>query len=435
MRKIHYIVVIVALSLVGTALLAIPTVVRALPGRYASLLPAQLQELRHSNHPLTLPTPLGAAVAPPAAMAASATDPPPTSLPTPTLTPPPTSTPQPSITPLPTETPTPTPTITPTPPAQVLLEGIRHERQGWNNCGPTTLGMAMSYWGLDDRQSDIAPVLKPDPEDKHVGIEQMAAYAEDRGLKAIVRAGGTLDGVKALLRAGYPVIVETWYVRDARDQLGHFRLVIGYDDTTQELNLYDSLYDPPTYMSYAEFGELWRVFDWTYLVVASPDRWDELTTLIGPDMDDTSMYEQALARAQAEIGTPPDACFAYATCGSDWVTYGWFTVGTNLTALGRYDEAAVAYDTTRELGLYYRMLWYQFGPYETYYQIGRYDDVVDLANATLATASDLEESYLWRAKARIAQGDLTSAEADLNAALKYHEGWQPALDVLAEIGQ
>jgi tetratricopeptide (TPR) repeat protein len=429
MRNKHYIVAFVALLLLGTGLLAIPIVVRALPGRYASMLPEQLQALRHSNHPMILPTPAGAAAA------AEATPLPPTPEPSPTLTPTPTSTPQPSVTPLPTQTPTSTPTETPTPPAQVLLEGLRHERQGWNNCGPTTLGMAMSYWGYDDQQANIAPLLKPDPEDKHVGVEQMAAYAEDRGLRAIVRAGGTLEGIKRLLQAGYPVIVETWYVRDARDQLGHYRLVIGYDDTTQELNLYDSLYDPPTYMSYAEFGELWRVFNWTYLVVASPDRWDALTALIGPDMDDATMYQQALARAQAATDAPTDACVAYATCPSDWVTYGWFTIGTNLEALGRYDEAAVAYDKARDLGLYYRMLWYQFGPYGAYYEVGRYDDVIDLANATLATASDIEEAYFWRAKARIAQGDPASAEADLKAALKYHEGWQPALDVLAGLGQ
>jgi len=294
--------------------------------------------------------------------------------------------------------------------------------------------MALSFWGLDDRQTDIAPLLKPDPEDKHVGIHQMADYAEGRGLNAIVRSGGTLEGLKALLNAGYPVIVRTWYVRDARDQLGHYRLAIGYDDAMQTLDLYDSLYDPPTTMPYDELLELWRVFNWSYLVIAPPERWHEVTALVGPDMDEVAMYERALARVETEIAATPVACVAYAAC-ADWVTYGWLTVGANLTALGRHAEASAAYDHARQFGLHYRVTWYFHGLYESYFEIGRYDDVIALANASLTTAANLEESYYWRAKARLAQGDATGATADLQTALRYHRGWEPATTLLAELTQ
>ena len=428
MKNLRYIVAILVLLMLGSGLLALPAVVRAIPGRYASLLPAPLQALRHTDHPITLPTP----IAQPTLADATPLPPPPTPTLTPTVTP--SQTPEPSVTPAPTETPSPTPTLTPEPPTRVLLEGGRHERQGWNNCGPTTLAMALSFWGLDDRQTDIAPLLKPDPEDKHVGVHQMADYAEARGLNAIIRSGGTLEGLKALLRAGYPVIVRTWYVRDARDQLGHYRLVIGYDDAALTVDLYDSLYDPPTAMSYDELYELWRVFNWSYLVIATPERWDGVMALIGPDMDDVAMYERALARVRAEIAAPPTNCVAYAAC-SDSVTYGWLTVGTNLTALGRHVEAAAAYDQARQLGLHYRVTWYTFGLYESYYATGRYDDVIALANATLATANNLEESYYWRAQARLAQADPDGAVADLRSALRYHPDWEPAVDLLAKIAQ
>jgi len=429
MKAIHYIVIIVLLSLLGISLLALPIIVRALPGRYASLLPEPLQALRHTDHPLTLPTPVAAAEV-------EATVPP-SATPLPSLTPTrlPTLTPEPSVTPSPTASPTaepPTPTPTPTLPPAVLLEGLRHERQGWNNCGPTTLGMALSYWGRTERQAEIAPLLKPDPEDKHVGIQQMAEYAESLGLRAIVRSGGTLEELKQLLSAGFPVIVRTWYVRDARDQLGHYRLAIGYNDTTQRFDLYDSLYDPPTSMDYTELYELWRVFNWSYLVVASPERWDELTTMIGADMDDVTMYEQALARAEMEGAAAPETCAAYASC-SDWTTFSWYAIGTNLTALGRHAEAAAAFDQARQLGLHYRMLWYQHSPYESYYAVGRYDDVVALADATLATANNLEESYYWRGMARLAQGDQARARADFETALRYHRDWEPAVEALAEM--
>ena len=61
-------------------------------------------------------------------------------------------------------TPNPTPTLSSTPiPESLQLTGFRHEYQGWNNCGPATLSMALSYWGWEGDQYDIAPLTKPNP--------------------------------------------------------------------------------------------------------------------------------------------------------------------------------------------------------------------------------------------------------------------------------
>ncbi len=438
MKKLHYSLLVVFLTILGSGLLAVPTVVRALPGRYASLLPEPLQELRYANQPLTLPTPDESSVELAAALPATAT-PVPSS--TPTATPAPTDTLAPSVTPSPTATETPTPPPTPTPPSQVLLEGLRHERQGWNNCAPTTLAMALSFWGRDDRQMDIAPIVKPDPEDKHVSIEQLRDYAHSVGLEGIIRAGGTLEGLKQFVRAGFPVIVETWDVTDVRNQYGHYRLVIGYDEAAQAFELFDSLYYPAstdvyqgTTMGYQALDEMWRVFNYVYLVIYPAERWNEVAEILGPDIDDETMYQQALERARAELADPLEACDAYINC-SDGMIFSWFNVGTNLLALGQPAEAAAAYDQARQLGLQVRVLWYQPSLYEAYYKAGRYDDVIALTNTTLSTAGNLEESLYWQAKARLAQGDEDGARADLRAALKYHEGWEPAATLLAEISQ
>jgi tetratricopeptide (TPR) repeat protein len=289
--------------------------------------------------------------------------------------------------------------------------------------------MALSYWGRDETQYDLAPVLKPDPEDKNVSPWEMEAYVRSLGLGATVRVGGTLERLKALVQAGLPVIAETWYVRDARDQLGHYRLIVGYDDAAQEFVTYDSLHGPDVSIGYQEMDELWRVFNRAYLVVYALERGDALAPVLGADLDDAAMYERALEVARSEAASPPDDCVAYADC-RDWVTFSWFNVGSSLTSLGRHAEAAGAYDQARQLGLHYRMLWYQFGPYESYYAAGRYDDVIALADATLATANNLEESYYWRGMARLAQGDVEGARADFNAALRYHENWPPALVAL-----
>jgi hypothetical protein len=418
---------LVALGFLGVSLIACPSSICALPERYAFHLPGLLGELRHECARIVLPT-----LRPTIELAALAT---PTSYAQPSALPSPSYRPTftPASTPTPTPTPTLTPTSTPTPvptlPASALLAGLRHERQGWNNCGPTTLAMALSYWGRDETQYDIVPFLKPDSQDKHVGLGEMEEYVQSLGLDAIVRVGGTLDQLKALVHAGFPVIVETWYVRDADDQLGHYRLIVGYDDVAQEFTVYDSLHDPVVTMGYQELDELWHVFNRVYLVVYSPEKWEDLASILGPDLSDKEMYERALETARVEAALPPQDCVAYADC-VDWVTFSWFNAGTNLTLLGQHVEAVAAYDRAWELGVHRRMLWYQFGPYKSYYAVGRYDDVIALANATLATAGNLEESYYWRAMARLAQGDADGARADLEAALHYHDNWQPAVIAL-----
>jgi len=294
--------------------------------------------------------------------------------------------------------------------------------------------MALSYWGRDETQYDAAPILKPDPEDKNVSPWEMETYARSLGLGAIVRVGGDLERLKALVRAGFPVIVETWYVRDARDQLGHYRLIIGYDDVAKQFITYDSLHGPDVTIGYQELDELWRVFNRVYLVVYAPERWEQLAQILASDLDDVAMYERALETARAEVMASPGDCVAYADC-ADWVTFSWFNMGAGLTSLGRHAEAAAAYDQARQLGLHYRMLWYQFGPYESYHAVGRYDDVIALADATLVTADNLEESYYWRGIARLGKGDADGARADFERALHYHENWPPAAVALAGMGE
>ena len=421
MSRSRYLLVLFAfLFLLGVGLLSSPALIRALPGRYAYYLPEPLQELRRGTYSQILPTP-----------AITVTTPVPTPTPLPTSTPTETATPLPTT--LPTNTPTPTPSPTPTLPPSVVLEGIRFEHQGWNNCGPTTLGMALSYWGREETQRQLAPILKPDPEDKHVAMSEMEDYVRGIGLGSIVRVNGTIERVKALINEGFPVIVASWHVRDARDQLGHYRLIVGYEDAVEEFILYDSLEGPDLPISYRELDELWRVYNRAYLVVYPLDQWDRLAAILGPDLDDVGMYERAVERLQFEAANPPADCVIYAECG-DWVTFAWFSTGSSLTALGRHEEAAAAYDQARQRGLHYRVLWYQVGPYESYYAVGRYDDVIALANATLASAKNLEESYYWRGMSKLALGDSDGARADFELALHYHENWPPAVEALENLG-
>jgi hypothetical protein len=87
--------------------------------------------------------------------------------PTPTVTPQPTHTltPEPTTEFTSTPTITPTPTLVPTPlpplPPSAMIEGIEPELQGFNNCGPTNLAMALRFWGWEGDQKTTEAVLKP----------------------------------------------------------------------------------------------------------------------------------------------------------------------------------------------------------------------------------------------------------------------------------
>ena len=125
-----------------------------------------------------------------------------------------------------------------------------------------------------------------------------------------------------------------------------------------------------------------------------------------------------MPRDSAAAATPDDAL-------------AWFNLGSDLVALGQFEPAAAAYDRARQIGLPWRMLWYQFGPYESYHAVGRYDDVIALADTTLATANNLEESYYWRGMSRLAQGDVEQGISELKSAVDLGQGLghgEPAAD-------
>ena len=316
--------------------------------------------------------------------------------------------------------PTPTPRLV-TLSDSVRLEHACHEPQEWNNCGPATLAMALCFHGWTGDQRTVAAVTKPNKDDKNVSPEEMVAYTYSLGdVHAVMGYATDMDVLKRLLSGGFPVIVETWFVPEPGDEMGHYRLLTGYDDAEGAFVSQDSYNGPDQILSYAEMGDLWKVFNRVYVVVYREDQAQVVEDLLGNGEDQEAMYRDALAVALAEITANPDDRFA------------WFNAGTNYVGLKRYEEAATAYDQARMLKLPWRMLWYQFGPFEAYLGAGRYQDVIDLANANLAAASNLEESYAYRALARRALGDEVGAREDLQQALRYNPHFADAIEALGD---
>ncbi len=313
----------------------------------------------------------------------------------------------------------PAPTVAPPLPQSARLVGLRHEYQGWNNCAPTSLGMVLSYFDRAEAQHEIAPFLKPDPNDKNVSPHEIAAYAQSIGLRAHVGVAGDLALLKRLLAAGLPVIVEFWFEPDPDDGMGHYRVLSGYDEQAGAFYAYDSYVGPNVTMAYADLDAVWQVFNRAYVVVYPPESQTAVDTILTESYGGAPMWERALRIAQEEIARDQNDAFA------------WFNLGSSALRLGDTQQAVHAFDWARQLGLPWRMFWYQFSPFEAYWAQGRYQDVIALAEANLAIVS-VEEWHYWRGRAREALGDAEGARSDYQAAVALNANFTAAKEALAE---
>ncbi len=321
------------------------------------------------------------------------------------------------------------------PPAHALT-GIRHEWQTWNNCGPATLAMQMSHFGSPLDQADVGNVLRRHEDDKNVSPQELADFARAQGYEAQVHINGSGDLLRALISAGLPVLIETWHEDEPDNGMGHYRLLTGYEDNTSRWIAYDTfdaenLVNPDgdyrgIYLPYAETDALWQVFHHTYLLVYPPDRAAEVQQILGETgdwaIDEAAMWQGSLLDAQRAVDESPGNAFAH------------FNLGTSRVATVDFAGAASAYDQARQLGLPWRMLWYQFGPFEAYTAVGRHAETLALAEATLATTDGVEELHYWRGRALAGLGDVGGARAAYARALALNPDYEAAVEALAGLG-
>jgi tetratricopeptide (TPR) repeat protein len=135
------------------------------------------------------------------------------------------------------------------------------------------------------------------------------------------------------------------------------------------------------------------------------------------------MWQRALQSAEQAVQVRPDDAFA------------WFNLGTDLVAVGQFERAAAAYDRARTIGLPWRMLWYQFGPFAAYHATGRNAELLALARATLEVTEYVEELHYWLGIGLLASGDEEGAAQAFRRALELQPAYTEAAAALAEIGE
>ena len=214
------------------------------------------------------------------------------------------------------------------------------------------------------------------------------------------------------------MIAESGYDVEDLGWMGHYETVVAYDDPSQTIWVYDSYLGigsgyGRTY-SYDEFDSWWRHFNRAYILIFPLDREQDVRDILGPYVDPLYAAEQALNVARQEAAQDQTDGWA------------WFNAGTSATKLQRYHDAAIYFDEAFRQGLPYRLLWYEFGPFESYYHVGRYDDVLTLATNTEATTVYVEETRYWRGMVFAALGQQQDAIAQFDEALSFNRNFVEA---------
>ncbi len=346
----------------------------------------------------------------------------------------------------PTQPPLPTapPTLAPTPsPSSRRLAGVKYEDQHnrYNYCGPANLSMALTYWGWTGNRDVVGEYVKTNKDDKNVMPYELQDFVQTQtDYNAIIRYGGDIGLVEKLVAAGFPVVTEKgYYTYDMTGHygwLGHYQFVTGYDEARQVLVVQDSYIDKGENYEFTmeDFIKGWRSFDYLFMLVYPPDKEAQLMALLGnyADSDWSSRHALDVATAETASLTGIDQYFAA------------YNAGTSHVNLREYVDAAYAYDYAFQLYASlpdddlrpFRMLWYQTGPYFAYYYSGRYQDVIDLANATFNTIGDdvLEESWYWRGMGKLGLGDTQGAIDDIRESLRLHPNFAAAVYQLSQMG-
>ncbi|MBV8084412.1 MAG: C39 family peptidase [Chloroflexi bacterium] len=296
--------------------------------------------------------------------------------------------------------------------ARALLNPMQHEYETWNNCAPVTSEMVLSYYGISKRQTEIAAILKPNPKNLDLRIDQIQGYVEQFGLEARPLVNGTFSQLKALISNGIPVVTEDQL--SLQDDYGHFRVARGYDDAAAVIIFGDSYYGPQNRITYALYQELWKRHNYAFMPVYKPAQRALVQTILGKDFDPAQNLQDAVADAKQAVAQHADDGFA------------WLDLGDDLYATGQLQDARAAWEKAKSLKLTARTLWYTIWPAAVYNQLGMYQDALNVVAIPLATDPNNAQALLERGNAYKGLGKTGQARSDYSAAIDIDPSLAPA---------
>lgn len=309
------------------------------------------------------------------------------------------------------------------PPQAKVLPNNYHIFQTFNNCGPASLSMTLSYYGINVSQQELGQALRPyqlssgDNDDKSVTLEELAEKTKEYGLIPYHRAMGDMDLIKLFITYDMPVIARTW--TKVNEDIGHYRVVKGFDGNTIIQD--DSLQGKNLRYSNEDFKAIWKKFNYEYLVLVPKEKQEIAEAILKEAVDPKVSWQKAVELSQKELQQNPDDVTAR------------FNLSIAYANIGDYQRSVEEFEKV-ENKLSFRALWYQIEPIEAYFHLGNYERVLQITDRILNNHNRaFSEAYLIRGEIYRKQGDLQAAKSEFEKAVMYNRNLKSAQEALNKL--
>lgn len=329
--------------------------------------------------------------------------------------------------PIETTTPTPSPKIVSleSPPVRKVLSNTYHVYQTFNNCGPAALSMALSYYDIQVSQKILGDELRPyqvtggDNDDKSVTLSELAIQSKKYSLTPYHRPNGSVELIKLFITYDIPVITRTWL--HVNDDIGHYRVIKGYDSITDKIIQDDSLQGPNLSFSSNDFNSMWKKFNYEFLVMVPQDKQTIAEQILGKEQDEQNSWKSAAEQARLQYEEDPSDIYAH------------FNRSVALYHIGKYQESIEEFEQVQNK-LTFRHLWYQIEPILAYYETGNYDKVLSISDTILNNQNRaFSELHIVRGKSYQKMGDPNKAKQEFEKAVYYNKNLSEAQVALQSI--
>lgn len=303
-----------------------------------------------------------------------------------------------------------------------ILSGINHTFQTFNNCGPASLSMTLSFFDLNVSQKELGEELRPyqnskgDNDDKSVTLVELKAKAEEYGFAAYHRPAGNIDLLQKFIANDMPVITRTWLKPD--DDVGHYRVVKGYNKNEGYLIQDDSLQGKNLKFSYDQFNEIWKKFNYEYLVLVPQDKVEVAEAILGNYLNEDYAWQESVEISNKFLAE--DANDVYARFN---LAVAYYHLDMNQNTIEEFEQV--------QDKLSPRTLWYQIEPIKAYYEVGNYDKVLEITNNILSNNNRaFSELYILRGDIFMKRGEVDLARDAYEKAIFYNVNMDEAREKL-----
>lgn len=285
--------------------------------------------------------------------------------------------------------------------------------------------MALSYYGVHESQETLGKSLRPyqipggDNDDKSVTLEELAKKAQEYNLLAYHRPNGNIQLLKQFIAHDMPIVTRTWL--KASDDIGHYRVVKGYNSVKQNLIQDDSLQGKNLVYPYEDFNEIWKKFNYEYVVLVPKEKQAIAEAILQEDTNKQKAWGKAALRAQEDLKENPNDVTSR------------FNLSVALYNTGKYEQSVAEFEKVEDK-LSFRTLWYQIEPIQAYYELGNYDRVFQITDKILNNYNRaFSELYIIRGNIYKKQGNIQQARNEFEKAVLYNENLHEAKAALSSL--